>query len=60
MSYIQSKMIIHKKQSGHNQLPRAKIDHRNKPTDNSDAEISQSIIKITMINMLTERKQWVK
>lgn len=26
----------------HNQLPRAKTDHRNKPTENSDAEISQS------------------
>lgn len=35
-------MIIYKQQNGHNQQPRAKTDHRNKPTDNPDAEISQS------------------
>lgn len=35
-------MILHKKQNSNNQLPRAKIDNRNKPIDNIHADISQS------------------
>lgn len=33
---------MHKKWNSHNQQPRAKIDSRNKPIDNPDADISQS------------------
>lgn len=34
-------MLQHKKCNGHNQQPSAKLDNRNKPMDNPDADISQ-------------------
>lgn len=34
-------MINHKKWDGHHQQPRAKMDNRNKPINNPDADISQ-------------------